>query len=278
MTPTLQTPELDLVIRTAKELCGVDINPERRYFIEARLGPLLDELGLDSYSDLCRRARDFADPIARGEFIERVTTHETYFFRDTSLFSALENKVFPELFDAKVAARLPRSVRIWSAACSTGQEPYSVAMVIAQLLRTTTDEWTIEIVGTDVSEATVEKARSGYYKDFELARSGRPELLDRYMAAEGAGRQVESRIRSWVRFETWDLQQDFAALGNFDVILCRNVLIYFDEDLRKDILKRIHSRLLPGGSLVVGATENLLGQEALFSSAEHCGASIYTRK
>ena len=274
MTPTLEAQELDLVIRTARELCGVEISPERKYFIESRLGPLIEQLSLKSYGDLCRRARDFADPIARGEFIERVTTHETYFFRDKSLFSALQHKVLPELFDANAAKR---KLRIWSAACSTGQEPYSTAMIIADLLKSSNVNWQIEIVATDVSETTVEKARSGFYADYELARCGRPDLVDQYTSSVEGGRMIAPEIRQWLEFETFDLQKDFTSLGSFDLILCRNVLIYFEEQLRRDIIKRLHARLVPQGRLVVGATENLIEFDSILSHAEHCDAAIYTR-
>ncbi|MCA8971485.1 MAG: protein-glutamate O-methyltransferase CheR [Planctomycetes bacterium] len=257
-----------------KSLCGVELGVTKGYLIESRLAPLLEQFSIQDYEALCSRARNVAEHALRAEIIDRITTHETLFFRDKSCFDALQHKILPELFDAKTAAA-SRHLRIWSAACSTGQEPYSIAMIISELLRSTSTLWNIEIVATDVSDPAVRAASLGMYKNHELARCSIPTLIERYTEPEGDGRKVRHEIRSMCRFQTLDLQRDFSLLGSFDLILCRNVLIYFDQTLRTDILRRIAARLNPTGRFLVGATENLLDSQTIFRREDHCGASVY---
>lgn len=272
--PPIEANEARMVTELVRSLCGVELGPTKGYLIESRLASLLSEYGLDGYEALCHRARQIAEHSLRTAIVDRITTHETLFFRDKTTFDALQYKVLPAIFDEKASAG-SRHLRVWSAACSTGQEPYSVAMILLELLGPSANSWNIEIVATDISEPAVQKASSGRFQSHELTRSSIQGLVERYSDACDDGRQMRKALRDLCRFQVLDLQRDFSLLGSFDLILCRNVLIYFDAALRKDILYRIAQRLLPTGRFFVGSTENLLDCSNLFSREEHCGASVH---
>lgn len=257
----------------ANLLCGIHLDESKSYLVESRFVPILAKHECRSVSEFARMVRDGL-PKAKAAFIDAITTRETTFFRDASPFKALENKVLPELIDSKEETPFPRRLRIWSAACSSGQEPYSIAMTISKLIPDFL-RWDISIYATDICDAAIAKASSGVYSDFEIDR-GMSEL-DRtnFFIKQPGGWKVRDDIRSLVRFETRNLLMSFSGVGYFDVIFCRNVAIYFAEPVRDDLFRRLANVLQKEGALFVGHAEKLehLGPE--FAPQTHCRSIYY---
>jgi chemotaxis protein methyltransferase CheR len=203
-----------------------------------------------------------------------VTTRETLFFRDNSPFQALENKAVPEIIDAKAGTLYAKRLRIWSAACSSGQEPYSIAITLMEMLPNPLD-WDIQILGTDLSDAALASASLGFYTEFEIGRGMRPELLDRYFTPEANGWRIKDEVRSLVSFSRRNLLEPFTMLGPFDVIFCRNVAIYFDLPVKRDLFERLAGVTTPDGCIFVGSSENLSDYGPRWSPQLHCRTVFY---
>jgi chemotaxis protein methyltransferase CheR len=190
-----------------------------------------------------------------AEVVEAMTTNETFFFRDKIPFDHLKEAIIPALLQARAARR---SLRIWCAASSTGQEPYSIAMCLKEA-GSSLAGWRTEIVATDLSQAVLEKSRAGLFSQFEVQRGLPIQLLVKYFTQVGELWQLSSEIRGMVQHRQLNLLQDFSHLGIFDVIFCRNVLIYFDQDTKAGIFDRISKMLEPDGVLALGAAESVVG-------------------
>src|SRR6202000_2248576 len=186
-----------------------------------------------------------------SDVVEAMTTNETFFFRDKIPFDHLRDTILPHLLQARASRRW---LRIWSAACSTGQEPYSIAMCLKEKAAQLAG-WRIEIVGTDLSQEVLEKSRAGIYSQFEVQRGLPIQLLVKYFAQIGELWQLNSELRGMVQYRQLNLLQDFSSLGKFDVIFCRNVLIYFDQQTKTQIFDRIARVMEPDGMLMLGAAE-----------------------
>jgi chemotaxis protein methyltransferase CheR len=195
-----------------------------------------------------------------SEVVEAMTTNETFFFRDKIPFDHLRETILPTLLKARANRR---SLRIWSAACSTGQEPYSIAMCLKERAQELAG-WRIEIIATDLSQEVLEKAKSGIYSQFEVQRGLPVQLLVKYFTQIGEHWQISPEIRGMVQHRQLNLLQDFSHLGKFDVIFCRNVLIYFDQDTKTGIFGRLAKALEPDGMLLLGAAETVVGISAAF--------------
>jgi len=266
--------EIMCVADLVRDLCGVVLDEGKGYLIESRLGNLARELGCSDYRDLCRKARAVGGHAVQRKIIDAITTQETLFFRDTSPFEALQHKALPELIDAKSKTAFPKRFRIWSAAASTGQEAYSIAIAICEVnpdVRT----WDINILGTDICDEAVRQASLGRYAAHEIQRGLNPQMRSKYFHAEGNAWRVRDEIRSLVSFQRRNLLEPFTGLGPFDVIFCRNVAIYFDAATRRDLFHRIADRLAPGGYLFVGSSESLSDLGPQFLPQHHCRSVYY---
>ncbi len=226
---------------------GIVIDNDKSYLLQSRLAPVLERENLHSLDTLCGRLRGGAPGVGR-QVIEAITTNETLFFRDKAPFDALREQIIPQLR----AKRKGQKLAFWSAAASSGQEAYSLAML---LLDMGFNSHEIDIFGSDLSDQVLIKAALGIYGKFEVNRGLPPEYLERYFDRLGPEWQVKDHVRKLVRFQHMDLRSKLRAYGPFDVVFCRNVLIYFDPETKNSILGEIRRTITPGGFLVLGAAE-----------------------
>ncbi len=231
---------------------GIVLDAGKRYLLQARLLPLVQEQGLACLDDLCALLRATAATPLHGRVVEAMTTNETYFFREPAHYEALKQVVVPELMELR---RGTRKLSFWSAAASTGQEAYSLAMM---LLDMGLGGWNIEIFGTDLSPRVVKQAQTGRYSQLEVNRGLPATSLVRYFQRAGVAWELREDVRRMVRFQSLDLRSPMRALGPFDVVFCRNVLIYFDDGTRRGILNQIHECMFRGGRLILGSAETAI--------------------
>ncbi len=260
--------EFEFLRTFLKGRSGLALTQEKRYLAESRLGAVCRRFELENLSELVRGLKGGRDPDLERAVTEAMTTNETFFFRDRIPFDLFRDVMLPRYLKARAATR---RLRIWCAAASTGQEPYSLAMLLneasARLIG-----WHLEIVATDLSLGVLEKARAGLYSQFEVQRGLPIQLLLKYFTQVGDQWQIAPQIRAMVDYRPLNLIKDFGQLGTFDIIYCRNVLIYFDGPTKTDVLKRLASALAPDGTLVLGAAETVIGlSDALSPQAEHRG-------
>jgi chemotaxis protein methyltransferase CheR len=201
-----------------------------------------------------------------------MTTNETYFFRDPAQYEVIRTVLLPKL---KEERRDTRTLRFWSAASSTGQEAYTLAMV---LLENGLQDWNIQILGTDFSEKVVERARAGIYKQIEVNRGLPAALLVKYFRRSGLDWHLSDAVRRMVRFETIDLRKSMRTLGPFDLVFCRNVMIYFDNETKRNIMKEIHSTLFRGGCLLLGGAETAISLEERFDRLTVGNVTVYVAR
>jgi chemotaxis protein methyltransferase CheR len=237
-----------------KDRSGLDLSADKQYLVESRLIPLARKTGLPGLAELVQKLKSGAEALA-AEVVEAMTTNETFFFRDKVPFDHLKATVLPELLQARASRR---SLRIWCAAASTGQEPYSIAMCLKELGATLAG-WRVEIVATDLSLGVLEKSRAGLFSQFEVQRGLPIQLLVKHFTQVGELWQLNADIRAMVQFKQLNLLQDFSHLGTFDVIFCRNVLIYFDQDTKTSVFNRLAKRIESDGFLMLGAAETVVG-------------------
>src|SRR5690606_14070767 len=253
---------------------GLVLGEEKVYLLESRLTPLARRRGLDSLEALAAEVRRTRDERLLTEITEAMTTNETFFFRDIRPFDTFRDVVLPQLLKARATNK---TLRIWAAACSTGQEPYSLAMLLKEEAAKMAG-WRVEILATDISNEVLEKAKAGLYSQFEVQRGLPIQLLVKHFQQVGELWQIDSSIRAMVKFQRLNLLEDFSALGRFDVVFCRNVLIYFDQPTKSATLNRIYDSLAPDGALFLGGAETVLGicdrfkpvsgQRGVYTSAE----------
>lgn len=270
----MTSQDIDAVCGLVLDLCGVYLDETKAYLIESRLGTLAKREGCSSYVALTQRARVTGDLKLKQDIVDAITTQETLFFRDNSPFEALRNKALPELFDAKEKTPFPRRIRIWSAACSTGQEPYSIAMTLIDLIPDI-ERWDIQILATDISDAAIAKASRGVYAEHEVARGATASHLDRYFVREQQNWRISDRVRSLVAFRRYNLHDSFHSLGQFDVVFCRNVAIYFTPEARQRLFFRIADAMAAHSYLFVGASESLMNYGERFQPQHHCRSVFY---
>lgn len=267
------TPEeIPAVAKLVNDLCGVILDQTKGYLIDSRLGRLAESAGCKSFTEFCRKAQ--FDRQLKDDVIDAITTNETLFFRDTSPFDAMQFKAIPELIDAKAGTPHAKRLRIWSAASSTGQEAYSIAMVLHEMLPDI-QRWDINILATDISDAAIKQGSRGFYANHEIQRGMKPLMLQKYFTQQGDGWQVKDELRSLVKFERKNLLEPFGAMMQFDVIFCRNVAIYFDADVRADLFLRLSNRLIKEGYLFVGSAECLSNIAPQFVPQHHCRSVFY---
>jgi chemotaxis protein methyltransferase CheR len=248
---------------------GIVLDSGKHYLIESRLMPIVYQEKLPSLDELCARLRSKSFPQLRQQVVEAMTTNETLFFRDASPFEALRNHIIPQLKEKRATSR---KLTFWSAAASSGQEAYSLAMM---LLEMGLGDWKIEILGTDLSEQILEKARLGKFMQLEVNRGLPAPYLVKYFRRAGLDWELKEEVRKMVRFQRFDLRQNMGGLGSFDVVFCRNVLIYFDVETKKQILKQIRSVLVRGGYLLLGGAETTLNLDDNFERTPVGKAIVY---
>jgi chemotaxis protein methyltransferase CheR len=237
-----------------KERSGLDLSADKQYLVESRLLPIARKFDLPGIGELTQKVKAGAEDIAK-QVVEAMTTNETFFFRDKIPFDHLRETILPTLLRTRVSRR---TLRIWSAACSTGQEPYSIAMCLKEY-GAELSGWRIEIVATDLSQGVLEKSKAGMFSQFEVQRGLPIQLLVKYFRQIGDMWQINADIRAMVQFRQLNLLHDISHLGVFDVVFCRNVLIYFDQDTKTVIFKRLAKVTANDGYLALGAAETVVG-------------------
>lgn len=250
---------------------GLNIGEDKGYLLKSRLGPLVASQGLQTLDDLVDMVRR-GDQRMGKEIIESMVTHETFFFRDTNMYERINDYVIPHFARERADVR---TIRIWCAACSHGQEPYSIAMLIHEN-RHRMPNWRVEILGTDISDSAIARARRGSYSQFEVQRGLSSKRLVSYFHKEGDEWIINDNIKSMVQYRTFNLLKDSSHLGMFDLILLRNVLIYFDADTKKQVLSSVIRRMHSDGILCLGGAETIIGySEQLKSVPEHRGFYVH---
>jgi chemotaxis protein methyltransferase CheR len=237
-----------------KERSGLDLSADKQYLVESRLVPLARKAGFAGIPELVAKMKSGAEALT-ADVVEAMTTNETFFFRDKIPFDHLRETILPALMRTRANRKL---IRIWSAASSTGQEPYSIAMCLKEKAAQLAG-WRFEIVATDLSQEVLEKSKAGIYSQFEVQRGLPIQLLVKYFTQTGELWQINADVRGMVQHRPLNLLQDFSHLGKFDVIFCRNVLIYFDQDTKANIFERMSRIVEPDGMLMLGAAESVVG-------------------
>lgn len=250
MTPQ----DFDYLRRMLKERSGLVLPAEKQYLAESRLLPVARRHGMSSLTELVAKLKAPSSSLAT-EVVEAMTTNETFFFRDKIPFEQMRDIVMPELAAAR--AREKR-IRIWCTAAASGQEPYSLAMIVKSLGAALAD-FRVEILATDIAGEVLERAKAGLYSQFEVQRGLPIQLLVKYFTQAGEMWQIAPEIRAMVQFRPINLLNDFKPLGTFDLVFCRNVLIYFDQETKTRVLERIARQMAPDGTLVLGAAETVVG-------------------
>jgi chemotaxis protein methyltransferase CheR len=249
-----------------KERSGLVLSSDKQYLLESRLLPIVRRLDLGNLAALMAKLRGPDAEAVIVQVVEAMTTNESFFFRDKIPFDNFSEAIVPALLAARAKER---RIRIWCAAASTGQEPYSLAMCLKEM-GVRLAGWRIEILATDLSLEVIEKATAGIYSQFEVQRGLPVQHLVKYFSQKGDTWQVAPEIRAMVQFRPFNLLHGFAPLGRFDVVFCRNVLIYFDQKTKIDILHRIARLLPPDGYMVLGAAETMVGLTGAFKATADC--------
>lgn len=260
-----------------QKACGIDLGENKQYLVTSRLGRLLIQHKLTSLSELMRAITTDVRGQLREKVINAMTTNETLWFRDVYPFEVLEKKLLPEISQKLGSAQL----RIWSAAASTGQEAYSISMNIDRFKSANPSalKGGEKIIATDISTKALDLAIKGEYESLAIGRGLAKDRLEKYFTQIGDGRyKINQNIAARVEFKNMNLMHSYTLLGKFDVVFCRNVLIYFSSELKKDILDRIHSVLKPGGYLILGSSEALSNMHDKFNMIQCRPGIIYQAK
>lgn len=254
---------------------GLALGPGKEYLVESRLPPVAKLFGLESLPALMAALRSRPHHDLVKAVCDAMTTGETLFFRDTIPFDLLRSTILPELGDR--CRRAGRALRIWSAATSTGQEAFSIAMLLADL-HVQLSGVRVEIVATDYATHVLNRARRGIFTQIEVQRGLPERYLKQYFVQTPEGYRIGDDVRRRVTFREINLLESFRSLGQFDVILCRNVLIYFDTPTKKDVLDRLAAALAPGGYLFLGATESAYGLSDRLTRLSNVQTSLHMRR
>ena len=255
MTP----PDYEYLRKLLKDRSGLDLSADKQYLIESRLLPLSRKSGLSGISELVQKMKGGSADITT-QVVEAMTTNETFFFRDKVPFDHFRDSIMPEILQVRASRK---TLRIWCAAGSPGQEPYSLAMCLKEMGAALAG-WRIEILATDLSQEVLEKSKAGIYSQFEVQRGLPIQMLVKYFKQVGEFWQLNADIRAMVQHRQLNLLHDFSQLGVFDVIFCRNVLIYFDQETKINIFNRLVKTNEPDGFLVLGAAETVVGLTDVF--------------
>jgi len=246
--------DFTLLSKIIKDRSGLTLTRDKAYLLESRLLPVARKWDMKTLDELTARLRQRNEIALIRDIVEAMTTNESFFFRDIKPFDQFRDVVLPHLQQHRPG----RSIKIWSAACSSGQEPYSLAMILREQ-KAKMAGWNIDILATDLSTEILAKAQAGLYSQFEVQRGLPIQLLVKYFKQTGDRWQIDPTLRDIIRFKTFNLLDDMVSLGTFDVIYCRNVLIYFDQPTKQVVLERLARQLAPDGFLYLGGAETVVG-------------------
>ena len=275
MSQSISARDYDSFRQFLEEACGIVLGDNKQYLVASRLNRLLKELDVSAVGELIEKLKKQPRSGLRERVIDAMTTNETFWFRDNHPYELLKDLILPEL-----AKKSPNQLKIWSAASSSGQEPYSISMILQEYLKSRPGSLTnnFQVVGTDISPTMLEMCRSGVYDALALSRGLSPERKQRFFQQDGDLWRVKDEIRNRVRFAELNLMNSYVSLGKFDIVFCRNVLIYFSSELKRDILRRIAQTLAPGGYLFLGSTETIASYSDDFDTVRHKGGIVYQLK
>ena len=232
--------------------CGIVLGESKQYLVKNRLSGLLVKFDFASFSELAK-AIQMNSPISlklKAAVVDAMTTNETFWFRDDMQFLELKDKIFPDIFEKKAG-----TVKVWSAACSSGQEPYTISMCAEDVNKKMGKSRNVQIIGTDISETILAEAKAAVYSELALSRGLNEQTKSRFFQKVHNGYKLKPEVVRNVRFQPFNLLKPFSVLGRFDVIFCRNVLIYFSDEVKRDILSRMVDSLEPGGYVFLSSTE-----------------------
>lgn len=273
----LMPEERQNVAQYIYSICAISLDETKDYLIEGRLGGLLAETRSASFAQLVSLARADASGTLRRKIIDEITTGETLFFRDMSPFDLLRHKIIPEIVDRRTRGAVKIPIRIWSAACSTGQEIYSIAILLRELLGDIS-RYDIHLLGTDISDQAIARASRGHFTQLEISRGLNEAVRTRSFEPCPGGWKIRDEVRAMASFRKLNLMEDFSTLGKFDVIFCRNVAIYFNDRDRASLFHRIGQRMESDSYLVVGSMESLSGVCPEFEAKRHLRSVFHQLK
>jgi chemotaxis protein methyltransferase CheR len=274
------TDDIKEISKYISDISGIHLNEGKAYLIKARLSDLIKEYKCSSYRELYIKAKTSSNKTIENRIIDAISTNETLFFRDTGPFEVLQHKILPDLIDRrteKSSGILPIPIRIWSSACSTGQEVYSIAIVLKELFPDL-KKYNIKLLGTDISDSAIGQASYGTYNKFEIERGLSKEKLQKYFIPNGGNWKICDEIRTMVSFSKRNILKPLESLGKLDIIFCRNVAIYFNLEDRIKLYENIARILEPDGYLIVGSTESLTGICNIFEPKKYLRTIYYQLK
>lgn len=262
----MQTQDFKYLADILKKRSGLDLTDDKVYLIESRLLPIARSHHLNDIMQLCQLLRTKPTEELLVEITESMTTNESSFYRDIKPYELLRSTIFPMVIEQNT---IQKSIRIWSAACSTGQEPYTISMCIQEDIAKLAG-FRFEILATDLAKKVVDKAREGIYSQFEAQRGLPIQMLVKYFSSlPDSSWQLKDIIRNMVQFKTNNLLGDYTLLGKFEIVFCRNVLIYFDEPTKAQITEKMARTITPKGVLIIGSTETLIDPQNRFEAIEN---------
>lgn len=257
-----------------QEAAGIDLGDNKQYLVATRIRRILIDYNLDSISNLVQEIKQPSKRDLRQKVIDAMTTNETFWFRDTYPYDYLQKTILPKFCEEKPSGRL----RVWSSACSSGQEPYSISIIVDEFCKANFGKRiNAEIVATDLSTEIMAQAKSGVYDRLSVSRGlSTQRLRDNFEEIESEKWKVKKELMSRISFRSQNLKDSYVMLGRFDIVFCRNVLIYFSGELKQDIIRRIHATMAPGGYLFLGSSESLGEASKLFEMV-HCSPGVVYR-
>ncbi len=256
--------DFEFISSLIKSRSGLVLTPDKSYLLESRLMPVARKHGLKGLEDLIGQLRTRKDEAMIVEVTEAMTTNESFFFRDVKPFDLLRDEVLPPILQERATKK---HLRIWCAAASSGQEPYSIAIILKELGAQLAG-WKIDIIGTDISHDILKKAKSGMYSQFEVQRGMPIQLLLKYFDKRDENWEIKPEIKNMVQYKYWNLLDDLNQLGGFDIVFCRNVLIYFDAETKGKVLENIAKLMAKDGMMFLGGAETVLGVTEKFKPVQ----------
>lgn len=271
--------EFHLIRDYIEKHCGIHLSDDKSYLVETRLTSLMFEQGCDTFGEFYEKALRDKTNVLRDKIVEAITTNETYWFRDLHPFGILSEVLFQQ-YAEEIKSGKRSKIRVWCSACSTGQEPYSIAMTFLEFLRSnpfiSPDQ--IEILATDISSTVLYLGKLGRYNSLAISRGLSDEFRERYFERGDKVWTIKDKVKDMVKFQKFNLQDNFSHLGKQDVIFCRNILIYFSAEFKQDILRRIAQLLRPDGYLFLGASESIIMYTGEYDMIRHAVGLYYRVK
>lgn len=278
MAISISAEEFKQIRQYIQDSCGIQVGDDKTYLVEGRLSSLAKQEGCSCFGDFFKKAKCDHSGALRDKIIDAMTTNETLWFRDSKPWTTLEEAILPPLIQ-ELRAGKRSSVRVWSAASSTGQEAYSFMMLADKLIHgTNVSLEKFQVVGTDISSSALFMAISGRYSPMAMARGIPDEYKRKYFTEDRTNWVLSDTIRKRVSFRKMNLQDSFAAMGKFDIIFCRNVLIYFSREFKEELIQKFSRCLSPDGAFFIGSSESMLGLDTPYQRKEHKGSSYFVLK